>query len=117
MKSLSVRKVKTILQIEESDYDDYIKQMIPITIAMVEEYCNDEFGMRDDLGEFIQGEYDEYFISEPGLIVPIAKMIQYYMNKSGVTQESISRVMYSYSGGLPKSITQILNSYRKVKWV
>ena len=117
MKSLSVRKVKTILQIEESDYDDYILEMIPITIAMVESYCNDEFGLRDESGELVKSEESQYFVSEVGLVAPIAKMIQYYMNKSGVTQESISRVMYSYSGSLPKSITEILNKYRKVKWV
>lgn len=117
MHSLSVKKVKNILQIEESDYDNYIEEMIPLSIAMAEEYCNNEFGLRDELGVLIKSEDNEYFINKAGLVVPIAKMIQYHMHKSGVTQESISRVMYSYAGGLPKSITQMLNPHRKVEWI
>lgn len=116
MISLSTKDVKVILQIEESDYDEYIETMLPLTIDMVEDYCNDAFALRTDVGLLAKVD-NAYVIREGGLIIPIAKIIQFYMHESGVTQESISRVMYSYSNELPKSVTQALNSYRRVKWV
>lgn len=117
MISLSRKVIKDILIIDETIYDEYIDQMIPTTIAFVEEYCNNEFTVKDKFGQMVVDENENYTISEVGLVLPIAKIIEFYMNKSGVSQESISRVMYSYTNSLPASITKNLNSYRKVNFV
>lgn len=116
MISLSVKDIKNILQIDEPDMDEYIETMLPFVIEMVENYCNDVFCARGLDGKLIKVD-GNYVLSEGGIAIPIAKLIEYYANKSGVSQESISRVMYSYTNDLPKSITTPLNSYRKVKFV
>lgn len=116
MISLSKKDIKAILQIEDPDMDEYIEAMLPLAIDMVEGYCNDVFSTRDLNGKLIKVD-DGYVLSEGGIVIPIAKLIQFYTNQSGVTQESVSRVMYSYTSDIPKSITTPLNSYRRVNFV
>lgn len=116
MLSLSVRDIKTILQIDETEHDDYIEAMLPLVIDMVEDYCNNTFAERNSDGSLVKTK-EGYRINKSGIVVPIAKIIEYYMNQSGVSQQMVSRVMVTYSDDLPKSITSVLNKYRRVKFV
>lgn len=116
MFSLSEKEIKAILQIEETDYDEYIESVLPSTITFVEKYCNREFAMRNADGK-LEKNNNGYIINEEGIVVAIAKIIEYFMNRSGVTQEMISRSITMFSADLPKSITTILNSYRRVRFV
>ena len=116
MVSITTKEIKKILLIEDPEKDEYIETVLPYIIDMVEDYCNDTFTLRDEHGRIVKVN-DEYLLSEGGIVVPIAKIIEFYMHTSGISQESISRVMYSYTNSLPVSITAPLNAYRKVKFV
>lgn len=116
MFSLSTKDIKVILQIEDTEYDDYITTMLPIVIALTEDYCNDIFAIRSPNGSLMKDQ-EGYKILDVGIVIAIAKIIEFYMNKSGVIQNTVSRVSYSFATELPKSITQILNQYRKVKFI
>lgn len=116
MFSLSVKDVKSILQIEDTQHDDYIETMLPIIISFTEQYCNDIFTVRTMNGSYYKDQ-SGYQLVDMGIMIAIAKVIEFYMLKSGVSGEGVSRVSYSYSTELPKSILDILNQYRKVKFV
>lgn len=116
MFSLSVKEIKKILQIEDTRHDEYIEIMLPIIIALVEKYCNDVFAMRDD-SSFYKKDEDGYKIIDIGIVICIAKIIEFYMLKSGVTQNTVSRMSFSFSNDLPNSIKSVLNEYRKVRFI
>lgn len=116
MFSLSSKDVKEILQMDETEHDNYINIMIPIVISIVENYCNDVFAVRNVDGTLFKDQ-EGYLIFEAGIILAIAKIIEFYMLESGISQNTVSRVTYTFSTELPKSIKDILNQYRKVRFI
>ena len=114
MFALSVKDVKTLLNIQSTQFDDYIEKMLPIVLALTEKHCNNELVVRGTNGEFLKTN-EGYMLTDMGLMIIIAKIIEYYMIKSGVTYESITRVMYNYSTELPKNLQDALKPYSKSK--
>ena len=112
MFSLSVKDVKTLLTIETTQYDEYIEKMLPIVIDLTEKYCKRDFAIRNSNGTYFK-EDESYMLNELGLMIIIAKIIQFYLNNSGVSYESISRVTQTFSSDLPKALYASMNTYRK----
>lgn len=114
---LSLKDVKTILQLEDTtEHDSYIETMLPIIISLVEQYCNSIFALRNLDGTLLNS-HEGYVLVEAGIIIAIAKIIEFYMQQSGVIQNTVSRVSYSFSTELPKSILEVLNQYRRVRFI
>lgn len=112
---ISVKTVKTLLNIESPQFDDYLEMMLPITIALVEKHCNNTFAVRNEIdGTFIKSN-DGYLISEMGLILVIAKIIEFYLTKAGISYEAVGRMTYTYAKDLPQPILDSLKSYSKSK--
>src|SRR5690606_23131764 len=107
--------VKILLSIEDTDKDDYLREALPIVISLTETYCGKDFAVRNPDGTMTQ-LHDGYVLSDAGIIMVIAKILEFYMNKAGVTQEVISRTSFMFTSDLPKSLIQVLNTYREVKF-
>lgn len=113
MFAISVKDVKEILQLESTQYDNYIEKMLPITLAFTEKYCNNnELVIRDINGAYLKTN-EGYMLSDMGLIIVIAKIIEFYMSKAHITYESISRINFTYASDLPTPILTALASYSK----
>lgn len=109
---LSVKDVKTLLNLESTQYDNYIEAMIPVVIDLVEKHCNDEFSIRNIDGNFINTN-EGYIITNIGLKIVISKIIEYYLIKAGISYESIGRINYTYTTDLPPSIINSMKPYHK----
>ncbi|WP_010305394.1 hypothetical protein [Kurthia senegalensis] len=46
----------------------------------------------------------------------LAKAIQFYLNKSGLTARSMGTVSYSYTTDLPTSVLYPLKPFKKLRW-
>ena len=116
MFALSVKKVKALLEIEDTEKDKYLEEMLPVAISFVEEYCNNSFAVRDEEGELVK-DSGSYQMTKEGIILPLVKLIEYFMHEAGVTQSTISRISKSVSDNIPASIRTSLNSYRVVNFL
>lgn len=112
MFALSVKDIKTLLNIESTEFDSYIEMMLPIVISLVEKHCNNEFAKRNLDGTY-QKTNEGYMLNEMGLMIIIAKIIEFYLVKAGLSYESIGRITYTYSQDLPKAILDAMKSYSK----
>lgn len=110
---ISIKDVKDVLSIETTEHDNYIEKMIPITLALTEQYCNNKtLVLRDALGNYMKTN-EGYMLTDMGLIIVIAKIIEFYMVKAGITYEAIGRMVYTYANDLPTPILNALKSYSK----
>lgn len=101
---ITLEETKLLLQITSDTYDDLIENiLIPTIEDYITTYCNDDF---------LDGFPD-------ALKLPAAKMIKIELSKltPGVTSETIGRYSASYTDGYPKSVTDLLNPYRKVYFI
>jgi hypothetical protein len=102
---VSLDTVKKILQITTTKHDDYLNTMI----LLLEEYAKDKTN-----NDFLDENGNEVI---PGAVtIFVAKACEYNMNKAGVTSRSMGEVSYSYDLDFPRSITKLLDPYRKVKF-
>ena len=113
MFNISVKDVKTFLNIESTQYDEYIMAMLPVTIDLVEKHCNNKFASRNEDGTFLETEEGYYTINVMGLMIIIAKIIEFYLTNAGVSYEGIGRITYTYRSELPKSIIDSMRVYSK----
>jgi hypothetical protein len=90
--------VKSVLQINGNNKDGALADLIDLVEDFIKGYCNDDY---------ING-------FPPGYELIAIKMIEFNMNKAGVTQESLSRWSATFETDYPKSITKGLK--RKVSW-
>jgi hypothetical protein len=77
-------------------HDDYLSEMLPVMI----EYVKDSgIPFNDDI--------------PAGVKLFIAKAIQFNMNSAGLKGRSMGEVSYSYNTDFPRSVTSLLNPYRR----
>lgn len=55
-------------------------------------------------------------VSESATLIFVAKAIQFYTNKAGLTSRTMGTVSYSYDTALPTSVLQVLKPFRKLRW-
>ena len=101
---------------EEPEHDEYIEAMIPVVITMIENYCNLTLTNKDDSGRIITNG-NEFVLLDSSFAIIIAKIIEFYMLKSGVTSEAISRVSYGFATELPANILTMLNARKRMKFL
>lgn len=101
---MTLQEVKNILGISTTKHDTYINSVIALFIEYIQDYCNNSF-------------IDEYedLVLKGGAKIAIAKMIEFNMNKSGVTSRSFGDVSYSYDTDFPPSIMKLLVPYQRIK--
>lgn len=102
MSSITLKEVKSLLNITDFNKDEYIQIMIPTVIGFVREYCE-----------------NPQLPIENGAKIAVVKIIQFYMNNTSVQSKSISRVSETFLIELPKSILDLLEPYNnknKVKF-
>lgn len=101
---MNVQDVKDILGIDHTDNDNYIQKMLPLAIGFVKQYCNNTFmdasNTKEELG---------------AVQIPIAKLIEFNMLDAGVQSEGISKMSTSFTTELPKSITDMLEPFKRSK--
>lgn len=112
MFALSVRDVKVLLNIQSTQFDDYIETMLPITIALTEKHCNNELAIRNTNGAFLKTN-EGYMLNDMGLKILLAKIIEFYLTKTSVTYEAVGRITQTYATELPKAILDGLKPYSK----
>jgi hypothetical protein len=96
---VTLESVKTALQIKTNDHDQYLNELITLLTDYVKDYCNNPF---------------ETMPAGVELFIP--KAIDYLMNKSGVSSETMGQVSYSYDLDFPASILRLLRPYKRLKW-
>lgn len=103
---MTVEEVKALLRIQTNEHDSYLSAMIPLVEEYVQDYCNRDF--KDAQGN----------VAYPGGVkMAIAQMCQYHMKASGVQSESLSRHSITYAQSYPSEITNLLNTYRRPRFV
>lgn len=101
-----IDEVKTILRVKTADHDAYLGVMVPALEDYVKDECNNRF---------IQITPTETVY--PGAVkIFIAKACEYNMNKAGLDSRKMGTVSYSYNLEFPKSITNLLKPYRRLKF-
>jgi hypothetical protein len=98
---VNLNEVKDILGISDYKQDGYIDTTIPLYIDFVKEYCNNQFLGSEEL--------------PGGVKLAIAKMIEFNLNKSGVSSSAFGEVSYSYSLDFPASILRLLQPYARIR--
>ncbi|MDQ1003969.1 hypothetical protein QFZ28_004369 [Neobacillus niacini] len=98
---MNLQEVKDILGRTDSKHDVYIDTVIPLYIDYVKEYCNNQSLSTGEL--------------PGGVKLAIAKMIEFNLNKSGVSSSSFGEVSYSYSLDFPPSILRMLQPYSRIR--
>jgi hypothetical protein len=96
-----MQEVKDILGRSDSKHDGYINTVIPLYIDYVKEYCNNQFPGSEEL--------------PGGVKLAISKMIEFNLNKSGISSSSFGEVSYSYSLDFPPSILRFLQPYSRIR--
>jgi hypothetical protein len=91
-------KVKSVLQINGTNKDLAILELIPLVEEWIKGYCNHDFTE-----------------TPPGYELIAIKMIEFNLNqKAGLTNEGLSRHSVGFATEYPLSITKGLR--RKVSW-
>ncbi|MGR6896993.1 phage head-tail connector protein [Rummeliibacillus sp. BSL5] len=75
------------------------KILAPIYLDYAIDYCNQELTVENS-----------------NVKVFIAKAIQFYTQKAGLTARSMGSVSYSYATDLPSSILKPLKPFKKLRW-
>lgn len=78
---------------------EHYRKLAPIYLDYANEYCNQ--ALTSDISN---------------VKVFIAKAIQYYTQKAGLTARSMGTVSYSYATELPSSVLKPLKPFKKVRW-
>lgn len=101
---MNSQDVKNILGYTTSKHDAYIETMINLLIEYIQDECNNTF--KNENGELaIRG----------GAKIAIAKMIEFNMNKAGISARTFGEVSYSYNTDFPPSILRLLEPYRRIR--
>lgn len=85
-------------QVITAECIEHYKTLTPIYFDVAIDYCNNK-----DL------EFEH-------IIVFLAKAIQYYSNKAGLTSRSGGTVSYAYTSDLPQSVLLLLKPFKKLRW-
>lgn len=78
---------------------EYYKALAPIYYDVACNYCNATLD-----------------VSESATLIFVAKAIQFYTNKAGLTSRTMGTVSYSYDTALPTSVLQVLRPFKKLRW-
>lgn len=78
---------------------EHYRMLAPIYLDYASEYCNQTLDS-----------------SNSNVKVFIAKAIQFYTQKSGLTARSMGSVSYSYTTDLPSSVLKSLKPFKKLRW-
>ncbi len=101
---MTLQEVKDILGQTSDKHDNYIYTAIELFTEFVQDHCNNSF--LDDKGEVkLRG----------GAKIAVAKMIEYNLNKAGVSSRTFGEVAYSYDTDFPASIMKLLEPYNRIK--
>lgn len=96
-------EVQQLIQINKELITDatmeHYRALAPIYYDVACNYCNAELD-----------------VNESATLIFVAKAIQYYTNKAGLTSRSMGTVSYSYDTALPSSVLQVLKPFRKLRW-
>lgn len=103
---ITLQSVKTRLQIKNNNHDEYITEMIPDMVEFSKDYCNNLFL-----------DVDGNEVLPSGVILFVAKAIQYLMNEAGMTQQKMGDVNFSYESDFPPALLRLLKPYKRVKFV
>jgi hypothetical protein len=98
---MELQEVKNILNIADTKHDLYMDTVIPLYIEYVKDYCNNQFVEKDEL--------------PGGVKIAVAKMVEFNLNKSGISSKSMGEVSYTYSLDFPQSILRILQPYSRIR--
>src|SRR5438477_165963 len=95
MNDLQLKEIKKILQITDNSKDGYITEMLPLVIDFVRDYCNNpQLELRS------------------GVVIAIAKTIEFYMNNTSLASKTVSRMSETFSNAIPASILNLLEPYK-----
>ena len=101
---MTLQEVKDILGQTSDKHDTYIYTAVELFIEFVQDHCNNSF--LDANGEVkLRG----------GAKIAVAKMIEYNLNKAGVSSRTFGEVAYSYDTDFPQSIMKLLEPYNRIK--
>ncbi|MCM3316179.1 hypothetical protein M3603_05765 [Rummeliibacillus stabekisii] len=78
---------------------EHYKTLAPIYYEMACDYCNATLE-----------------ITESAMLIFVAKAIQFYTQKAGLTARSMGSVSYSYATDLPSSVLKSLKPFKKLRW-
>jgi hypothetical protein len=92
------------LSIADTKHDGYFELCVPLFFEFIQDYCNSSF--LDDEG---------YPKLKGGAKIAVAKMVEYNMQKSGITNRKFDEVSYSYSLDFPPSILALLQPYSRIR--
>lgn len=97
--------VKSMLGITTNKHDAYLHEMISLFVELAKEKCNNSF------------EVDGEVQLPAGVKLYVAKAIEFNMRPVGLKDRTMGDVSYSYVTELPKSITDFLRPYKRVKFI
>ncbi|MCP3741459.1 phage head-tail connector protein [Rossellomorea sp. BNER] len=100
---MELQNVKNMLGIKTTKYDDYINEVLPLFIEKAKEECSNSF----------QGSGKEKLPA--GVKLYVAKAIEFNMGQANLKGRSADTVSYSYETNLPRSITDNLAPYKKLR--
>ncbi|MGX9134043.1 phage head-tail connector protein [Rummeliibacillus sp. JY-2-4R] len=78
---------------------EHYHTLAPIYFDFANDYCNQQFE-----------------VPNSNVKVFIAKAIQFYTQKAGLTARSMGSVSYSYATDLPSSVLKPLKPFKKLRW-
>lgn len=96
-----INRIKTILWISDSEFDPYLGEIVPALLAHANTVCNQT--------------WDEETVPSD-VVLFISQAAEYFLNQSGLSQETLGDWSASYAASLPQSIQGLLTNYRKVSW-
>ncbi|TCN25487.1 phage head-tail connector protein [Mesobacillus foraminis] len=101
---LTISEAKDLLGITTTKHDVYLDTIIPLFVEYIQDYCNNSF-------------IDEYgqVVFKGGAKIALVKMIEFNMNKSGISSRSFGEVSYSYTTDFPPSILTLLQPYSRIR--
>ncbi|MFJ8262715.1 hypothetical protein ACIQ4I_12300 [Rummeliibacillus sp. NPDC094406] len=83
---------------------EHYRTLAPIYYDLACDYCNNTFDMAES----------SKVVS--AVKVFVAKAIQFYTQKAGLTSRSMGTVSYSYTTELPSSVMKPLKPFKKLRW-
>lgn len=107
--SISVNEVKALLMMDPADTskDAYFEAVIPALEDYVKAECNHDF-TDEETGE----------VKYPGGVrLAIAKMAEYNSRQAGIQSRRLARRAETYTAEYPRSITKLLDPYRRVYFI
>lgn len=103
-----VLAIKGIMRLDRTntEYDDYIKTMLPLLLESVMAYTNNNFDITPEGTMRIPG----------GVKIYLAKAIERNTLQTGLKARSMGSVSYTYDTAVPDELKGLLTPYKKVRF-